>query len=334
MEAQVLVGMGSIYIWSDQQERGVAYLEAALPLSRMLDDKITEMELLNLLSMQSERRGDYTQMLTEYHEKRLQIAREIGHLPLQASALMHCGQIQSIYLGDHEQGLNLLHQAEEFWRERTGGLFVLLRIVQVLTAQARYDEAMETLERARVLEEQTTLEMGHAGFRLVTAFLYNALGDRVRVEKALVLADEARQLVANRQFLSRQYEMAANVASSTTHLTLATYASDDVERQTHYERALMWSQAAHDLYQALQGVQIIECTSEQILFCHSRALAANGHHGQAREYAEHAYNETMRKAELIPADSAFRQTFLQNIPLHLLIQDTCQGSVVEATPDP
>ena len=326
------MAMGSIYIWSDQQERGVAYLEAALPLSRMLDDKRTEMELLSLLSMKAERQGNYTQMLTEYHEKRLQIAREIGHLPLQASALMHCGQIQSIYLGAYEQGLKQLHEAEEFWRERRGGLFVLLRIVQVLTAQGKYDEALEILARAHVLEGQTTMDMGHAGFRLVAAFLYNALGDRDHVQKAAAFTDEARQLVADRQFLSRQYEMAANVTSSTAYLKLAAHAADDAERQMHNERALMWSQAAHDLYQTLQGVQIIECTSEQILFCHSEALAANGYHEQAREYLEHAYNETMRKVELIPSDSLFRQTYLNNISLHLSICNAYQASVVQSAP--
>lgn len=329
-EAQVLVGMGSIYVWSDQQERGVAYLEAALPLSRMLDDKITEMELLNLLSIRSERQGDYTRMLSEYHEKRLQIAREIGHLPLQASALMHCGQILGIYLGDHTQGLKLLREAEQFWKERPGGLFVLLRIVQVLTAQGQYEEAINTLACARSLEEQTTLDMGQAGFRLVAALLYNALGDRERAQKAVELAEEARLLVSTRQFLPRHYEMAADVASSTAHLRLAAHADDDTERQMHYERALAWSQAAYDLYQALQGVQIIECTSEQIMFCHSEALSANGQYEQAREYVERAYDETMRKLELIPAHSAFRQTFLNNIPLHLAIQKAYQAKVQSA----
>jgi tetratricopeptide (TPR) repeat protein len=298
----------------------------------MLDDKITEMELLNLLGMKFERQGDYTQMLTEYHEKRLQIAREIGHLPLQASGLMHCGQIRSIYLGDYEQGLALLREAEQFWKERSGSLFVLLRIIQTLTAQAKYDEAVETLERARALEEQPTLDIGHAGFRLVTAVLYNALGDREHVQETLVLAEEARQLVANRQFLSRQYEMAANVVSSKAHLNLATYAPDDAERQIHRERALAWSQAALDLYSSLQGVQIIECTSEQILFSHSEALAANGHHRQANEYLEQAHNEIMRKYDLIPPDSAFRQTFLSNIPLHQTIQSAYRASVVQPAP--
>lgn len=73
-----------------------------------------------------------------------------------------------------------------------------------------------------------------------------------------------------------------------------------------------------DIYQHFGFVQIIECVSEEILFRHSQALAVNGREAEAAEYLQRAYDEMMRKHDLIPSDSPFRRTYLQNIPLHRL----------------
>jgi hypothetical protein len=60
----------------------------------------------------------------------------------------------------------------------------------------------------------------------------------------------------------------------------------------------------------------VECTSEEILFRHSLALAANGRAEEAADYLEQAYDEMMRKQALIPADSPFHTSYLVNIRLH------------------
>jgi len=62
-------------------------------------------------------------------------------------------------------------------------------------------------------------------------------------------------------------------------------------------------------------VQVVECTSEEILYRHSQALAANEQLATAAAYLKRAYQEMMRKHTLIPADSPFRNTYLE-IPLH------------------
>jgi hypothetical protein len=64
----------------------------------------------------------------------------------------------------------------------------------------------------------------------------------------------------------------------------------------------------------------VECTSEEILYRHSQALSANGLSLEAAEYLERAYNEMMRKHELIPVGSHYRKTYLENIQLHRDIQ--------------
>ena len=315
-EVGILLGMGQVYAWSDQPERGMEYLEAALPICQTLDDKMAEMDLLNLIGLQFERSGDYHRLLIEYHQKRLHISREIGHRPIEGDALMHCGQIQSLRLGDYEAGLALLEECLSLWEGFPGELFALLRVVQVQAAQGRYNEALETLEHARrIIGVHAVRDMGRAGLRLVSAILYNALGDEAHLREALELTAQTSQLVADAP-LTRQYEMAAKCESAAAHLGLAECLADEAERRAHLRQALEASQAALDIYQHFGFVQIIECVSEEILYRHSLALAANGREAEAAAYLQRAYDEMKRKHDLIPSDSPFRRTYLENIPLH------------------
>ncbi|MBN1935800.1 MAG: AAA family ATPase [Anaerolineae bacterium] len=332
-EVSILTGMGSVYMWSDQQARGVEFLQAALELSQTSNDKIGEISLLEMMGMQCERQGDYHRMLTEFHEKRLQLAVELGHLPLQANALMHCGQIQGIYLGDYEGGLARLRESEQRWKMAAKNPFVLLRIIQVATEMDDTAAALSLVERARQLDARTIHDMGHAGMYLVEARLYLALGDRAHLQQSLDLCARTSQLVVSRHFLSRQYQMAADCLSAAVYLKLAEPAEDDDVRQAHHRQALERSQAALDLYAQLGGVQVIECVSEEILFVHSRALLANEQDEQAGEFLGQAYDEMMRKHALIPADSAYSQTFLENIPLHREILLACQERLSISLPN-
>ncbi|MFN2108373.1 MAG: hypothetical protein ACK2UI_01805, partial [Anaerolineae bacterium] len=61
---------------------------------------------------------------------------------------------------------------------------------------------------------------------------------------------------------------------------------------------------------------ITECVSEEILFRYSQALTANEQPEEATKYLRRAYDEMARKHALIPADSYFRRTYLENILLH------------------
>jgi hypothetical protein len=60
----------------------------------------------------------------------------------------------------------------------------------------------------------------------------------------------------------------------------------------------------------------VECAGEEVLFRHSQALAANGYEDEAIRYLRRAYDEMIRKYALIPPDSPFRRTYLDNISLH------------------
>jgi hypothetical protein len=194
---------------------------------------------------------------------------------------------------------------------------------------------MATLEMARPLEEKVVYDIGRAGLGLVTVILYNALGDKDRLELALDITSQIQQMAAN-NLISRQYHMAAACEASAAHLKLAQYFTGrkrrSTERQMHLKQALESSQSALQSYQQFGFVQVIECTSEEILYRHSLALAANDRAEEAVEFLERAYHEMMRKFELIPVDSPFRKTNLENIELHREIQTAYAAQNTQSTP--
>jgi tetratricopeptide (TPR) repeat protein len=232
---------------------------------------------------------------------------------------MFCGQIRALYLGDYEAGLELQLQTLRFWENLTDRLFPLLRTAQIQTALGRYSEALATLELARPLGESVVMDIGRAGLGLVTAILYNALGDEHRLESALEITSRIQQMAAD-NLISQQYLMAAVCEASAAHLKLAQLFSGRKEKraehQTHLTRALECSQTALRIYEQFGFVQLVECVSEEILYRHSRALAANDRTDEATDFLERAFEEMMRKHALIPQNSPFRKTFLENIELH------------------
>jgi hypothetical protein len=60
----------------------------------------------------------------------------------------------------------------------------------------------------------------------------------------------------------------------------------------------------------------VECTGEEILYRHSLALEANGRGEEAADSLEKAFNEMMRKQALIPENTPYHTSYLENIRLH------------------
>ena len=316
-EVNLLIGIGNTY-GMDDLPRSQEYLKAALARSEKLNDRATEIALLGALGPQHERRGDYYRYLTEYEQKRLRLSREIGNRSAEGQSLMFCGQIQGLYLGDYETGLALEREALRVWENLPSKLFPLLRIAQIQTAQGQYAEALETLKLARPVEGIFDA-VGRAGLSLVTAILYNALGDEARLRQSLELTAQVQQMTVD-ALVSRQYHMAAACEAAAAHFGLARCLAADesagAEREGHLRQALEASQSALNLYEEFGFAQVVECASEEVLFRRSQALAANDRQAEAADYLGRAHEEIMRKHALIPPDSPFRRTYLENIPLH------------------
>jgi len=195
-----------------------------------------------------------------------------------------------------------------------------LRIAQIQGELGQFDAAWATIAQARTVTERVLFSLGHAGLRLVEAILHNAQGGPEHWQQALNLQAQVRQMVAEGQ-VSRQYQMVAACETAAAHLGLASVPDMAApERDEHLRYALEASGNALDIYRQFGFTQITECTGEEIMYRHSLALAANGRHEEAQDMLKSAYREMMRKHGMIPADSPFRRTFLENIKLHRQIR--------------
>ncbi|MBI5294636.1 MAG: AAA family ATPase [Chloroflexi bacterium] len=316
-EVQLLIGIGDAY-GLDDLPRSREYLQEALSKSEKLNDKATEISLLSAIGQQFERDGDYFRQLTDYEMKRLHISRKIGNRMEEGSALMFCGQIQALYLGDYESGLETERQALHIWENINSRLFPLLRIAQIQAARGQCDEALVTLDSVRPLGQEIVWDIGRAGLGLVDVIVYNTLGDKEHLSMALEIVSQIQRM-ASSNLVSRQYQMAAACKAAASHLGLSRKFRGEKNaavRSEHLRQALESSQAAVNLYDQFGFVQVVECTAEEILFGHGQALYANDRKPEALEFLKRAYEEMMRKHALIPPDSAYRNTFIGNIQLH------------------
>lgn len=314
-EAMILLGLGHAFVGRDELEKGMEYLNAALPICQELDDRVAEMTLLRVMGSQHERSGDHYKRLVDFEQKRLGIAREIGDRFEEGNSLMFCGQIIALNLGDLENGLELVRESVRILDAVSNKIFSLLRVAQIQIALSQFEDAQETLEAATPVAERNVYDLGRVGLKMVTILLYNALGDAIHLRMALELANEIMQMEAS-QLVSRQYRMAAACEATTARLGLARLSTNETDRLAHSKEALVTSTMAIETYEAFHYVNIIECSCEEIYLRHSQALAANDKKDEAAEYLELAYKEMMRKHDLIPADHYYRRTYLENLDYH------------------
>jgi len=317
-EVDLLLALGSAS-GLDNLEQSQNYLEAALAICYQLDDRKKEITLLHAIGEQFERIGDYYTQLKEYEEKRLEISQEIGDRLDEAHALMFCGQIRGVYLGDYDDGISLVEKSARIWDKVTERLYPRLRMAQMLIELQRFEEAQDYLETIRPSVEHSIADVSRAGYSLVWAIWHNAQGGKDQLEYALNTVNHIYKM-ADENKVSRQYRMVAACEASIAHLGLYELAETEEERVEHQSKALEASQQAFEIYQQFGFVRVAECVSEEILFRHSLTLQANQRQVESDTFLKQAYDEMMRKYDLIPKDSPYRKTYMENIRLHRDIQ--------------
>lgn len=326
LEAELLLGLGSAY-GLDNLEQSMKYLEAALPICEKLNDKSLELSLLHMLGEKYERKGDYYRQLTEFEGKRLSIAREIGDRYGEGDALMYNGQLQGLYLGDYEAGLASLNESLRCLETITMRIYPLLRITQIHLALGNFVEAQAALETARPYGERTVNLLGQVGLLLVEMIYLNATGEEENLKTVLNLAEAVDKMVANKE-VSRQYMIGAACEAADACYQLAQLyqiRQAQADQQDYLQRAAAFSQKAVDIYQEFGFLQMIECLSEELYFRQSQIALELHQTDLAQSAIERAYQEMMRKHDLIPVDSPYRRTFLENILVHRQIRAAYEG---------
>jgi class 3 adenylate cyclase len=318
-EAMILLGMGHAYVGRDELEKGMEYLNAALPICQELNDRVVEMTLLRVMGAKYERTGDHFHRLVEYEQKRLKIAREIGNRFEEANTLMFCAQIEALNLGNLEEGLVLVQESLDILEEVSGKIFPLLCKAQIQIALSQFEGAQQALKAASPLAQKNVFELGRVGLKMVTILYYNALGDADSLKHALEISTDISKLGQN-ELVSRQYLMAAACEAAISYLGLAQFSANEHELVELLQSALDASRTAVEIYNTFGYVKIVECSTEKIYFVHSQALAANHRQAESHEFLEKAYTEMMRVYDFIPRENYYRKTFMENIDIHRKIQ--------------
>jgi len=313
-EIVLLLGLAETY-GLDNLALSEEYLARAVELNRRIADKTIEIKLLSAQSMAVERAGNYYSQLVDYEARRLELCREIGDRLSEGFILTSLAQAKGLYLGDYKAALQDVRQAFSLTSKLASSLYPLLRTIQLYAMTGDFEQAQKNLDLAYALAEQVTYELGRGAVRLNHAILCVQRGGEADCRRAIELVGEVIGLV-HAQKISRQYHMAACCVSCTAALALTGMLTDDGERDHFRALALRDSQTALEIYQSYGFIQIIECTSEEVYFLRGQALAASGQAEEARQAHAQACAELMRKYAMIPEDSPYRQTYLQNIALH------------------
>ncbi|MFZ6027862.1 MAG: AAA family ATPase [Chloroflexota bacterium] len=326
-EVNILLSIGKAY-GPDHRSEALQYLQQAFTVSQKVEDSAIQSDILQLLAFELERQGDYYRQLSECEEKRLEIARKTGKRRTEGHALMKCGQIRAIYLGDYPGGSELVAMAIETWQHTTARVFPLLRLAQICVQQKLFDKAQSLLDEAALYQDRVAEDTGRAGLALVRASLYNLIGGESALASAIHEAGRIWQMSVE-HLVSRQYQIAAGCILTDTHLRLAELCSDPANAREHHNQALLLSRTALEIYWEFGFVQVIECTSEEVLYRYSMALAANGRSKEANAFLQQAYTEMMRKHALIPSHTPYFRTYL-NTPLHQEIESRAQKTDTNA----
>ncbi len=316
-KVEFLLGLAGAY-GMDKLEMGLRLVKAAQPIAEEINYKSAQVEMLYWLGTEYERRGDYFTLLKDYEEKRLQLARELGWRLVEARSLMFVGQIKGLYLGDLQDGLKLLDQAEKLWQDVDQRLFVYLRQAQIYVHLNDFKKTRHYLALAEPLSAGFVQSLAKVGYELVSAILHLQIGSMDSLMRVVEHADQVLHVVEEENLVSRQYRMAAACKAAQAQLRIARILQDtnDVGGYDHYKKkAIDSSGMALDTYNDFGFTQIVEAVSEEILFYHGLALRENGHLEEAEKYLKKSHDELNRKFSMIPEGSHYRKTYI-SMDLH------------------
>jgi len=323
MQFNVLLNYGYYLIGRDQMAEGEKFIDQALELSDRVNDPYSQMSALSVIGPSYERTGDYYRWMMEYEAKRLELSRKIGSRMAEGNSLMYYGMIRANYLGDLEGGLKMLHESEALLKKAPNRIFVLLRIAQCYFELGNLSAAQENLDKAKPLSDEYVFELARVGYMLVQIMINNEEDDLEHLNIALQLAEEIDKIGVE-QNISQQYRMAAASHASSVHRKIAVTLgsmrdlTDETmeKRKGHLQQSLTKSELAVSIYDKFGYTNAAEITGEWIVYRMGQALIANGRRAEALPFIRRAYEEMMRKHDLIPEDSPYRQTFLENITHH------------------
>lgn len=287
-------------------ERATVYFNQALAICRETDSHLEEAWTLWGIGGLSLLTGDYTKAIEQFETAR-EIASNVGASLQVGWDFYHTGDAWYA-LGDYATAQDFYQQAQQIFdaaHHARGHVYSFISLGLVQIAQGLVDDAYDYLQEAmRQAEERQDRVLMFRSYAALAEY-YRHLSNRDNLIYAIRLSNRIIKLAGEGGFL--EHEIIGHYLRS-----VGFYALDDVEE------ALNSARAAISKMEQLPYLNTPQISTAQIYYHYYQMLSAAQQSHEATPYFERAYNEVMRKADLI-ANLDLRQSFLHDVPLHRTI---------------
>jgi tetratricopeptide (TPR) repeat protein len=283
--------------------RAALYFNQALEICRETKNPYEEAWTLWGLGGLAMLVNDYLTALARYAEAKT-LAEEIGATLQVGWDLYHMGDAW-YNLGNFEQGLDCYQQAQLIFntsQHPRGKIYVLISLGLVLTALDQLNNAVAYFDQAiRQAEERNDARLMLRGYEALAAYHY-LLGDEPNLANGIRLSNRIIKLAADTRY--PEHELLGY------HLR-----SKGFFKLRNLEEALQSSTTAINRLAYFSYIESRQISVAEIYYTHSQIAAALGQLDTAETYRRRAYEETLRKLDLI-GDEQLRRDFLDRIPVN------------------
>ncbi len=311
-ETRALIGIGRIHLFASRYEDARSAYEPALDRVLHTGDPWLERAVRNNVAVIHLCLGDYTRAMQDA-ERSLSICRHYGDRAREGDNLAVCGTIL-LLVGQIDRAADYLAEALAI-HDQTGSRWSRADglVYAGCAARARGDveAALAHLDEACSLAVDLGAPYIEANAQVARC---DALLDRGADGDAQAALAAARRAVAQ----SREASLVGTEIEGQSRAAAALLAADE------FSAALAASTEAMEL---LDAQKFIEGSEQAVLWMHYKLLR-KCRDRSARGFLQRAYDEVMRKRELLE-DPAWRASFLA-IPLHAAIDAEYERTDVEA----
>jgi tetratricopeptide (TPR) repeat protein len=297
------------HIYSDtlhDPDRASIYFEQALNITREVGNRIEEAWTLWGMGGLALLIDDYTCALQHYNQAK-KISKNIGATIQVGWDLYHTGDAW-YNLGNYDRALDHYQQAQVIFNtshHRRGKIYALISLGLVFVAEEKFDEAGTYLEQAiRQAEEHNDLVLMLRSYQALSTH-HRLLGGEEHLTNAIRLSNRIIKLTAEGGHYEN--ELLGHYLRGASFFELK-----------DLNEARKSSSIAIERLEQLTYLHSPQISAAEIYYGHSRILATMGQVDSAQIYHQKAYDETMRKADLI-SDAQQRRDFLQNVPINRAI---------------
>ncbi|MBN1218196.1 MAG: protein kinase [Anaerolineae bacterium] len=287
-------------------QRAEIHFNRALAICRETGNRIDEAWTLWGMGGLAQFVDDYTRAL-QYYNQAIQISENIGASLQVGWDLYHVGDAW-YNLGSYDQALDNYQQAQAIFNasnHQRGQIYVLISQGLVHIVNEQFDKAGNLLSQAvKRAEERNDLTLMLRSYQALSAY-YRTLGGEENLTNAIRLSNRIIKLTSEGGH--HEHELLGYYLRGASFFELR-----------NLNEARKSSGLAIEQLERLTYLHSPQISAAEIYYEHSCILNTLGQVVTAQTYLQKAYDETLRKANLI-VDSQQRRDFLDNVPINRII---------------